>query len=553
MRLFFNLIVLTTLVSLTRAEVVLVLCHGLFGWGEDDMLFDYWGFQYDGFRAPFGADEDTIGNDVKIFQASVGPISSSYDRARELFYQIKGGTVDYGADHGTRFGHARFGKTYEGFYPEWDGSHPINLMGHSLGGPTIRMMYDMLANGGFEGHDTDSSWVFSIATVTGVNNGATLLGDSKSENFNDSELSWLPVNLFTPLLQVLGLSAITLDDTFYPLHLEHWGYKQDSDESILSYILSIFEKEDNNMFADIDNGASSCTLANLFNFNARAVDRISATTPPQSTFFFAFYDDETWYNIFTGHEVPLPTMFLPLQPLGYMEGIFRFDENGICPECNQQLGEWRVNDALVPRIAQKHPLTAECRASPHSANCAEGVENKFASINANTPSDTLVPGVWYEQEFDPDGSWDHLDVIFSAIDRPFHDGRYRTDFYVKHIQRIRELQTRFGVNGSGAAGLTVRSADAVSSNNRDVVELGPALGPSSPEVARRAADVPADPYLAPTKTGRKHASDTGVSTATIAGIGAVVGIVSIAGVIGGVLVFRHRRQPVDTNLKPGIV
>ena len=35
----------------------------------------------------------------EVYTASVGPVSSNWDRAVELFYQIKGGQVDYGQDH----------------------------------------------------------------------------------------------------------------------------------------------------------------------------------------------------------------------------------------------------------------------------------------------------------------------------------------------------------------------------------------------------------------------------------------------------------------------
>ena len=44
----------------------------------------------------------------------------------EFFYQIKGGTVDYGKEHSARHGHARFGRTFPGLYPAWDAQHPVS-------------------------------------------------------------------------------------------------------------------------------------------------------------------------------------------------------------------------------------------------------------------------------------------------------------------------------------------------------------------------------------------------------------------------------------------
>lgn len=32
---------------------------------------------------------------------------------------LKGGTVDYGAAHAAKYGHERYGKTYEGVYEDW--------------------------------------------------------------------------------------------------------------------------------------------------------------------------------------------------------------------------------------------------------------------------------------------------------------------------------------------------------------------------------------------------------------------------------------------------
>ncbi|MFC6659765.1 hypothetical protein [Deinococcus multiflagellatus] len=62
-------------------------------------------------------------------------MSSNWDRAAELYAQIKGGCVDYGAAHAAQHGHARTdsAKCYPGFYPQWDAAHPVNLLGHSMG------------------------------------------------------------------------------------------------------------------------------------------------------------------------------------------------------------------------------------------------------------------------------------------------------------------------------------------------------------------------------------------------------------------------------------
>ena len=58
-----------------------------------------------------------------VYTVSVGPISSNWDRAVEVYYQLKGGQVDYGRGHSKTYGLVQKPekKTYSGLYPEWDG------------------------------------------------------------------------------------------------------------------------------------------------------------------------------------------------------------------------------------------------------------------------------------------------------------------------------------------------------------------------------------------------------------------------------------------------
>ncbi|TFK30866.1 alpha/beta-hydrolase [Coprinopsis marcescibilis] len=69
----------------------------------------------------------------KLLIVSVGPASSLHDRACELYYALRGGTVDYGFEHSETHNHARFGRTNSaGTYPEWSKDHPLHFLGHSI-------------------------------------------------------------------------------------------------------------------------------------------------------------------------------------------------------------------------------------------------------------------------------------------------------------------------------------------------------------------------------------------------------------------------------------
>ncbi|MGZ7227054.1 lipase-like domain-containing protein, partial [Streptococcus pyogenes] len=46
--------------------------------------------------------------------------------------------------------HERYGKTYKGIMPNWEPGKKVHLVGHSMGGQTIRLMEEFLRNGNKE-------------------------------------------------------------------------------------------------------------------------------------------------------------------------------------------------------------------------------------------------------------------------------------------------------------------------------------------------------------------------------------------------------------------
>ena len=49
--------------------------------------------------------------------------------------------------HAARYGHKRYGKTYEGVYKDWKPGQKVHLVGHSMGGQTIRQLEELLRHG----------------------------------------------------------------------------------------------------------------------------------------------------------------------------------------------------------------------------------------------------------------------------------------------------------------------------------------------------------------------------------------------------------------------
>ncbi|MED5316560.1 MAG: lipase, partial [Candidatus Neomarinimicrobiota bacterium] len=165
-----------------KNDYPIVLIHGFLGWGPDEMGgYKYWG----------GKDDiaDLLRQDGHtVFEVSVGPVSSNWDRAVEAYTQLKGGQVDYGKAHSEKFGLIQKpeGKTFDGLYPEWDENHPVHIIGHSMGGQTARMLQYLLANQIYEDQEStileksplfgqvNLKWIHSITTIATPHNGTTM-------------------------------------------------------------------------------------------------------------------------------------------------------------------------------------------------------------------------------------------------------------------------------------------------------------------------------------------------------------------------------------------
>ena len=168
-----------------------IFVHGFLGWGEDEGInqdFSYWG------ATSCYLMQKLRENGIECRDASVGPFSSNWDRACELFAQLTGTRVDYGEAHSKRHNHLRYGRTYtEPIVKNWgekdenDLMNKVNLIGHSFGGNTIRLLQGLLSKGDpDEIAATDSNdisplftggkanWVNSVTTICTPNNGTTL-------------------------------------------------------------------------------------------------------------------------------------------------------------------------------------------------------------------------------------------------------------------------------------------------------------------------------------------------------------------------------------------
>ena len=140
-----------------------VLVHGIFAWGEQSCLR--------GSCWPV----ELRSNPDYIVSECMGTVSSAHDRACELFFELYGGRVDYGAEHACCAGHRRYGHSHRvGKWPRWSADAPIDLVGHSYGG-NVAIDLALKLRSDFFGVGSDERWIRSIVTLSAPINGTTLV------------------------------------------------------------------------------------------------------------------------------------------------------------------------------------------------------------------------------------------------------------------------------------------------------------------------------------------------------------------------------------------
>jgi triacylglycerol lipase len=231
----------------------IVLVHGFLGFGPTELQgtgFRYWG----GFNDVAGHMQ-TYNGIHQVFAAGVGPVSSNWDRAVELYYQIKGGCADYGSKHTAQY--AAYGAIQKpagkcwaadpnnnpnhyplALYPVWDASHPIHLVSHSQGGQTIRTMIQLMENGSPNGDEGGGAlygsgktgWIKSATTISTPHNGTTL---------RDVIVDYVPKisELAGDVVQVAGLGGST--NPIYKFRLEQFDLAQGLAETFWDFLARI--------------------------------------------------------------------------------------------------------------------------------------------------------------------------------------------------------------------------------------------------------------------------------------------------------------------------
>lgn len=210
-----------------------VFVHGLSGWGSYDStnkFLKYWGM--------FGGDLlkylDEQGFDC--YAASVDPQGSAWDRACELYAQLTGTVVDYGKEHSERCNHERFGTDYtdKPLIDKWDADNKINLLGHSFGGATVRMLADLMTDGSeAEQNVTDENelsdlftggkadWIYSIVALAAPHNGTTAYNADDDAEEETSGIQNLMSNMVSKFTTTKEDGRADFDYAAYDMYIDN--------------------------------------------------------------------------------------------------------------------------------------------------------------------------------------------------------------------------------------------------------------------------------------------------------------------------------------------
>eukprot|EP00940_MAST-03C_sp_MAST-3C-sp2_P003062 g3062.t1 len=390
----------------TKNDCPFVLVHGVFGWGDTFWMPSYW------------AGVEML--DRKVFVTALGPLSSNHDRACELFYQIKGGVVDYGKDHSEKYGHARYGRKFEGKYPEWSSKKPLHFIGHSMGGTTVRYLQHLLEEKYFpEYPDSSASWIRSLSCVSSPHNGS-LFVDFLGFRENDNK-TIRPFSLLH-----LAVAIVSICDWFGIFKLfsvdfrhEHFGFRKMGFRALVRAVLFA----EHPLVASGDWCVPDLSLTGAAKLNAKGTYK--------TTYYFSYVTRQTDRRLVTNHHWPSPQMHWLVMWISACVGAWEPQWAADEPLQTQAINasEWWENDGVVSVYSQSYPRFP----TPHAAAPIEIPEPPTSPKHGTREDFAPKKGVWY---FSSPIRMDHMTVSMA----PRGQRKEHHTLYLNVLGRGRKLR-----------------------------------------------------------------------------------------------------------------
>lgn len=367
----------------SKTNYPFIFVHGMGGWAPGSTYYSlspYWG----GGLMP-GVETDIVEilneNGIETYAPAVGPLSSAWDRACELYAQLTGTVVDYGEAHSKAHGHDRYGFSYEGkatMGEPWNLKDKINLVGHSFGGATVRLFVSLLAFGDADelaatGKDTSPLFkgghdcVHSCITLSAPHNGSHV-----ANLLVDPQVTML---LMATVLNFIGM-VFGNDFLVFSFQLGHMGLTPKEDE----FRAFLSPEGINSYCKSNDNCGYDMTIRGAAELN----EKIKLAP---NTYYYSYTTEDTWHI----SEFQLPDK--NLSPIFYISSMMLASQNGKTVDGIKIEGDWAINDGIVPLASARYPSCDEKTALNYETEIEKG--NK------------IKPGRWYY--FEPMTGMDHFD------------------------------------------------------------------------------------------------------------------------------------------------
>ena len=368
-----------------------VLVHGLGGWGEGSgmqSVSPYWGAQT-GDLAVYLREQGW-----EVYTPSVGPLSSAWDRCCELYAVLTGSTVDYGAAHAAAHHHNRYGRAYASpLIPGWGDTVPqINLVGHSFGGETVRLLASLLAYGAPEEVEAagDSvsplftggkgGYIHSVTTLCSPHNGSSLTC------VLDSLGGIAGVGDTTELLASLcfaGAGIANPVNGVYDFMLDQFGISEiNGGFTEISSVLHGF------FAAGTDHAGYDLSPDGAAELNGKI--RLA-----EGVYYFSYSYSTTEAGSLLPVQVPSADTLPVLSPFALAMGAY----NGKTPGGILIGADWQENDGLVSVISAKAPFGDPQMPLPETYEADAAEAQTAADSDADKPAEAqpepLEPGLWY--------------------------------------------------------------------------------------------------------------------------------------------------------------
>lgn len=391
-----------------------VFVHGLMGWGERstlDPILPYWGMTT-------GSLMDYLSSKgYESYAAQVGPLSSAWDRACELYAQLTGTTVDYGLAHSAEKGHDRFGITYDApLFEGWGPDKKVNLIGHSFGGASTRLFLEILTNGCpeevaaakaagvevspfFEGGKGD--WVYSLTAIAAPHNGTTFI-----------ETCDTSTKVFTDFIYNFGATlGLTKLKGIYDLQLEHFGITRAAGETDIEYLIRVLNSKE--FMSHNDNAIYDLTIDYALEIN----DGIEIL---DDVYYFSICGDDTHYSGVTNTYVPNSDMFALMKPFATMMGSYydKTTAGGVYIDKT-----WLPNDGMVNVVSGLYPVNSDLK-------CVKPDGSQGYVVCDGYNEQVFQKGIWNVMPTQP---YDHLSIIGGILSNTVSNTRH---LYMQVIENI---------------------------------------------------------------------------------------------------------------------